>query len=232
MDPTQDDSLIRLLETYQERLRLDQALVRRGLSPRYYNPAELAQLQQICAQVQQSSSAMPHSKQTEASPEQLSNDGFIQKLAAFHGERGTTLDPSPRVNGKPIDLQKLYQIVLNLGGYDQVSREKLAWRKVGQEFHLGATNAAAYAFALKTAYYKNLAAFEIKDHHNKTPPPREILEDVTAKGGDLLSRTLGNYRQPTVEEAEASGEEEVKTPEGGDKMDLDEPGSGTGRSTR
>ncbi|KAI4166504.1 MAG: hypothetical protein LQ343_007991 [Gyalolechia ehrenbergii] len=175
---------------------------------------------------------MPHSKQTEASAEQLANDAFIQKLTAFHAERGTTLDTSPRVNGKPIDLQKLYQIVLNIGGYDQVSREKLAWRKVGHEFHLGATNAAAYAFVLKTVYYKNLAAFEIKDYHNRIPPPKAILEDVTAKGGDLLSRTVDNYRQPTIEDAEASGEEEVRTPDGGEKMDLDEPGSGTGRSTR
>lgn len=38
-----------------------------------------------------------------------------------------------------------------------MSAEKLAWRKVGQEFNLGASNAAAYAFALKTVYYKNLA---------------------------------------------------------------------------
>ena len=88
--------------------------------------------------------------------------GVIPSADAYFGTTrlhlfSTTLDPSPRVNGKPIDLQKLYHIVLNLGGYDQVSREKLVWRKVGQEFHLGATNAAAYAHALKTVYYKNLA---------------------------------------------------------------------------
>lgn len=47
--------------------------------------------------------------------------------------------------------------MLDQGGYDQVSRAKLAWRKVGQAFGLGTNNAAAYAFALKTVYYKNLA---------------------------------------------------------------------------
>jgi chromatin structure-remodeling complex subunit RSC9 len=47
--------------------------------------------------------------------------------------------------------------VTERGGYDVVSREKLVWRRVGQEFNLGTTNAAAYAFALKTVYYKNLA---------------------------------------------------------------------------
>ncbi|KAL8932389.1 MAG: hypothetical protein Q9211_006343, partial [Gyalolechia sp. 1 TL-2023] len=224
------------------RFRVDRRRVRRGRKPRFSNLAQLARLERMLA-IRPNHPAMPHSKQTETAAEQLPNEAFIQKLKAFHAERGTTLDTSPRVNGKPIDLQKLYQIVLSIGGYDQVCREKLAWRKVGHEFHLGATNAAAYAFALKTVFYKNLAslsthlanfksAFEIKDHHKKTPPPKAILEDVTAKGGDLLSRTVENYRQRMVEDTEASGEEEVRTPDGGDKMDLDEPGSGTGRSTR
>lgn len=48
-------------------------------------------------------------------------------------------------------------MVTSRGGYDAISAEKLAWRKVGQEFNLGSANAAAYAFALKTVYYKNLA---------------------------------------------------------------------------
>lgn len=69
----------------------------------------------------------------------------------------TTFEPAPRVNGRSIDLQKLYHVVVDSGGYDQVSRAKLEWRKVGQTFGLGTTNAAAYAFALKTVYYKNLA---------------------------------------------------------------------------
>ena len=69
----------------------------------------------------------------------------------------TNLDTNARVNGKHIDLYKLFEIVQQRGGYDTVSSEKLAWRKVGQEFNLGQTNTAAYAFALKTVYYKNLA---------------------------------------------------------------------------
>lgn len=67
------------------------------------------------------------------------------------------LDVNPRVNGKSIDLYRLFYIVANRGGYDAVSAEKLAWRKVGQEFNLGQTNAAAYAYTLKKVFYKNLA---------------------------------------------------------------------------
>ena len=61
------------------------------------------------------------------------------------------------MNGKHIDLFKLWNVVAARGGYDAISHEKLAWRRVGQEFNLGTNNAAAYAFALKTVYYKNLA---------------------------------------------------------------------------
>lgn len=70
----------------------------------------------------------------------------------------TPLDLHARVNGKHIDLFKLYNVVSVRGGYDAISHEKLAWRRVGQEFNLGTSNAAAYAFALKTVYYKNLAS--------------------------------------------------------------------------
>ncbi|CAO1597040.1 Chromatin structure-remodeling complex protein rsc9 [Xanthoria calcicola] len=163
---------------------------------------------------------------------QLDNLTFLKRLATFHQQRGTALDAAPRVNNRPIELQKLYHIVLDHGGYDEVSRAKLAWRKVGQAFGLGTNNAAAYAFALKTVYYKNLAAFEIKDRYNREPPPKEILEHVTARGGDLLNRTVENYSQPSIEDAEPSGDDEVTTPNGGDKMDLDDPGSGPGRSSR
>ena len=68
------------------------------------------------------------------------------------------MDFNSRVNGKHIDLHKLWNVVTSRGGYDAVSKEKLAWRKVGTDFNLGNTNAAAYAFALKTTYYKNLAS--------------------------------------------------------------------------
>ena len=67
------------------------------------------------------------------------------------------MDFNTRVAGRHIDLYRLFKVVNARGGYDAISAEKLAWRKLGQEFGLGNANAAAYAFALKTAYYKNLA---------------------------------------------------------------------------
>lgn len=105
---------------------------------------------------------------------------------------------------------------------------KLAWRTIGQEFNLGTTNLPALAFNLKTIYYRFLAAFEIVDIHKKVPPPREIFEDVSAKGANVLGRTLENYVKPTPRDAkntdgggEDGDDDDAGTP---NKMDIDEPG--------
>jgi hypothetical protein len=86
------------------------------------------------------------------------------------------------------------------------------------------------------------SAYEISDVHKREPPPKEILEDVSAKGGDLLNRTVENYFRPVSREAESlangqdkdsddSDQDTHKTPKE-DKMDIDEPGSTGGRITR
>ena len=73
--------------------------------------------------------------------------------------------------------------------------------------------------------------------HGKEPPPKEILENTTAKGGDLLQRTTENFK-PMGREIMANGKddedsaaEDAKTPKE-EKMDIDDPGSGAGRTTR
>ncbi|PQE05184.1 rsc complex subunit rsc9 protein [Rutstroemia sp. NJR-2017a BBW] len=165
-------------------------------------------------------------------------DEFIAKLRAYHEKRGTHFDPEPRVGTRNIDLLQLYKVVTERGGYDRVSDEKLAWRKLGSEFNLGVNNLPALAFSLKTTYYKYLAAYEISTIHGKEPPPREILEDTTAKGGSLLTRTMENFR-PSIrretgmlagnENSEASGDD--GTPVRDRNGSEDAPGSG-GRITR
>ncbi|TVY84820.1 Chromatin structure-remodeling complex subunit rsc9 [Lachnellula suecica] len=167
-------------------------------------------------------------------PETPEYSAFIDKLAAFHDKRGTELQREPRVGSKFINLLDLFNAVVERGGYDKISDEKLAWRKLGQEWNLPANNLPALAFALKSVYYKNLAAYEIVEIHKKEPPPREILEDLTAKGGALLTRTLDNYkpaRRETLgpDHSEASGDD--GTPSRERNASEEAPGSG-GRVTR
>ncbi|KAF1982097.1 hypothetical protein K402DRAFT_341103 [Aulographum hederae CBS 113979] len=166
---------------------------------------------------------------------------FIEKLAAWHEERGTIFEREPKVGPRHIDLLKLYKRVTEEGGYDAVSDtkgNKLAWRRLAAEFLPSNANITQLAFMVKSAYYKNVASYEIKHFHGKEPPPKEILEDVTAKGGDLLNRTLENYVRPSNREADnlmngndSDDSEDGKTPRD-DHMDIDDPGSTSGRVTR
>lgn len=85
-------------------------------------------------------------------------------------------------------------------------------------------------------------AYEISNFHGKEPPPKEILEDVTAKGGNLLTRTKENFLASSNRELESltngqnkdsdsSDDESERTPKE-DKMDIDEAPGSTGRVTR
>ncbi|KAG0645857.1 RSC complex subunit rsc9 [Hyphodiscus hymeniophilus] len=162
---------------------------------------------------------------------------FIAKLRVYHEKRGTLFDPSPRVGSKHVDLLKLFNTVVERGGYDQVSDEKLAWRKLGSEFNLGTANLPALAFSLKTTFLKYLAAYEITTIHGKEPPPKEILEEQTAKGSGLLTRTMENYRPPNRRDAGALGNDNSEasgddgTPVRDRNGSEEAPGSG-GRVTR
>ncbi|TKA79537.1 hypothetical protein B0A49_00382 [Cryomyces minteri] len=167
---------------------------------------------------------------------------FMKRLAAYHEKRGTTLEPEPRVGPRRLDLLRLYKRVVADGGYDLVSdtkKTRLGWRRIAEDFIGKSPHLPAQAFTTKSAYYKNLAAYEISDHWKRDPPPKEILEDVSAKGGDLLTRTLENFDCPVGRETEnlvngdvsdAGDVEKEKTPKE-EKMDIDDPGS-TGRVTR
>ena len=72
--------------------------------------------------------------------------------------------------------------------------------------------------------------------HGQEPPPVEILEKLTAKGGDILNRTVDNFQIPQkgsnfVNGASDSENEGDRTPRE-DRMDVDDPGSGGGRTAR
>lgn len=187
-------------------------------------------------------------------------DKFISELATYHEKRGyvlmrittllvrgtcidtgggsTHLDTEPRIGVRRISLKKLYARVVEEGGYDAVSDTKakpLMWRKFAEEFVGKNVYSAAQAFQIKQIYYKNLVAYEISNHWKQEPPPKEILEDVSAKGGNVMTRTLENYAVPVKDDAkdrrESAGSPEQTTP-GESKTALDDPGSASGRTTR
>lgn len=76
------------------------------------------------------------------------------------------------------------------------------------------------------------SAYEIARYWEEEPPPKEILENLTAKGGNLRTRTLENYPIPATRESMSladgndSAEEEERTPRP-EKVEPEEPGSGS-----
>ena len=129
------------------------------------------------------------------------------------------------------------------GGYDLCSDTKakpLMWRRFAEEFVGKNQYTAAQAFQIKNVYYKNLCAYEISNHWNKEPPPKEILEEVTAKGGNVMTRTLENFaKPPTKEERNLANDDDAsdespgqKTPKQEATDGAEEPGSAAGRTSR
>ncbi|KAK3303530.1 uncharacterized protein B0T15DRAFT_540479 [Chaetomium strumarium] len=148
---------------------------------------------------------------------------FIEELRTFHAKRGTNFDPEPKMGNLTVDLLKLFKYIVDHGGYDKVSDEKLMWRKMCEGLGLMRHNAPADAYTLKQIFYKNLAAYEIKTIHNKEPPPPEILEFTTAKGGGLLTRTLESFQARNKADREGSTEDGTPSRE---RRAEDTPASG------
>jgi chromatin structure-remodeling complex subunit RSC9 len=148
---------------------------------------------------------------------------FIEELRKFHSKRGTNFDPEPKMGNLTVDLLKLFKYIVDHGGYDKVSDEKLMWRKMCEGLGLMRHNAPADAYTLKQIFYKNLAAYEIKTIHNKEPPPPEILEFTTAKGGGLLTRTLESCHARKKADREGSTEDGTPSRE---RRAEDTPASG------
>ena len=134
-------------------------------------------------------------------------------------------------------MHKLYNLVMERGGYDKLSAERMAWRQLVKPLGFSHQHEGAATFQLKTLYYKQLGAYEIAKYWNETPPPKEILEDQTAKGGDLRSRTVANYNpggmreSMSLQDTQDSADDDQTTPKK-DRAELEEPGSGGRYPTR
>lgn len=91
-------------------------------------------------------------------------------------------------------------------------------------------------FQIDDAFLTGCRAYEIKFFHGRDPPPVEILESVTAKGGNILNRTLENFK-PHLGRTSFPGsfsdtdDEGAKTPQE-ERMEIDDPANSGGRSTR
>ena len=124
-------------------------------------------------------------------------------------------------------------MVMERGGYDRLSEERMAWRQLTRPLGFSHQVEGTATFQIKSLYYRNLAAYEIEKYWGETPPPREILEDLTAKGGNLRTRTLANFPLPGSRESNSlmegndSGLESEQTTPMKEQPPVEDPGSGS-----
>src|SRR5579862_4750502 len=85
---------------------------------------------------------------------------YLDKLAKFHRQQGTTLTRLPTLDGKAIDLYAMKKSVDAKGGYRAVCTDK-KWAEIGRDLGYGTTkNISAVSAGLKNAYQKYLLPYE------------------------------------------------------------------------
>ncbi|KAI8357827.1 ARID DNA-binding domain-containing protein [Choanephora cucurbitarum] len=83
---------------------------------------------------------------------------FIKELKQFHLEKGTTLQAEPVLGGRRLDLYKIFQVVANSGGFEEVTKNR-GWKQVGDIFQFPSTCTNS-AYILKGVYIRNLVIHE------------------------------------------------------------------------
>ncbi|KAJ8668213.1 hypothetical protein QAD02_009876 [Eretmocerus hayati] len=85
-------------------------------------------------------------------------EAFIRDLRHFHDTKGTSFKHKPKINGKEVDLFRLYTVVTSRGGWVQVNNRN-EWSYICEEFHLpsGCVNSSV---GLKQIYLRYLDRYE------------------------------------------------------------------------
>jgi len=92
-------------------------------------------------------------------------EDFVKRLAEFHRHRlvNTPLSQWPTLNGKAVDLYKLYMKVISLGGWERVC-EKCKWEEIWQDLDVSSSGDLKACFngshAIKLVYIRYLSLYE------------------------------------------------------------------------
>ncbi|CDH56889.1 hypothetical protein RO3G_07482 [Lichtheimia corymbifera JMRC:FSU:9682] len=114
---------------------------------------------------------------------------FINNLKEFHASKGTTLQAEPILGGKKLDLYKIFQAVIDAGGFDQVTKSR-CWKHVGDAFNFPSTCTNS-AYILKGVYIRNLLGWEEEMVWGKHwDPPEELRGPNAHKASTLAGKSF------------------------------------------
>jgi len=93
------------------------------------------------------------------------NEAFLQELHRFLNKRGTSMKTIPRLDGKELDLYKLFKIVVERGGARKISRKK-GWLEVVEALKLSRSSKPT-ALAQLLAHQYNTWLLDYEEHYRR-----------------------------------------------------------------
>lgn len=105
---------------------------------------------------------------------------YLDKLFNFMQSKGTPITRVPIMAKQPLDLYKLFKLVVERGGLVEVIKKK-AWRNVAKELNLPASITSA-AFTMRSQYVKYLYPYECETV--KLSEPQELQMAIDSNKRD------------------------------------------------
>ncbi|OJJ48513.1 hypothetical protein ASPZODRAFT_93250 [Penicilliopsis zonata CBS 506.65] len=92
-------------------------------------------------------------------PGTRANLNYLDQLAKFHKQHGTSLNRFPSVDKRPLDLYKLKKAVEVRGGFDNVCKMK-KWAEIGRDLGYSGKIMSSLSTSLKNSYQRWLQPYE------------------------------------------------------------------------
>ena len=159
---------------------------------------------------------------------------YLDKLAKFHRQQGTSLTRLPSLDKQPIDLYQLKRAVDTRGGFKDVCNMK-RWAEIGRELGYGSIkNVTSVSTTLKNAFQKYLLPYETYLEKAKpeflremglTPSPQQErkVESISPLG--MRRNLMEQFTTEAMDEDEIKTESEADMPQNGLKRAFDETAS-------
>ncbi|KAI9359973.1 hypothetical protein DFJ73DRAFT_816178 [Zopfochytrium polystomum] len=106
----------------------------------------------------------------------LPQEEWKQLLLDFHNANGNPINRFPNLAGRPLDMYSLFYIVVDLGGYDAISGERM-WKQITSR--MGITTPVSAPLTLRKHYASYLFRFE------KELVPHAATDVVKGKNPDF-----------------------------------------------
>ena len=92
-------------------------------------------------------------------PGTRANNNYLDQLAKFHKQNGSTLHRFPSVDKRPLDLYKLKKAVEARGGFEAVCKLK-KWAEIGRDLGYSGKIMSSLSTSLKNSYQRYLEPYE------------------------------------------------------------------------